>query len=129
MLEEFDITGRLQYPHLLFFPITLISKKQTAYLVMSKREEDVFLINSPGFGNASVFAGLTEKNIECLTKKGPDEFKEEILKIFLDQAALKEVLEIVKAMDEDLRGQSTQNQDRIRNVIQYIKDNRIVFEF
>jgi hypothetical protein len=39
------------------------------------------------------------------------------------------VFEIAKAMDEDLGRGATQNQDRVRNVIQYIKDNRIAFEF
>lgn len=129
MLEEFDITGKLQYPHMLFFPVTSVSKKQTAYLMMSKKEADILLISSPGFGNASVFAGLTENNIEYLAKKGPRDFKEEVLKFLQDQTATKEVFEIVKAMDDDLGGQATQNQTRIKNVIQYIKDNRVAFEF
>jgi hypothetical protein len=32
-------------------------------------------------------------------------------------------------MDEDLGEKITKNQERVRNVIQYIKDNRMVFEF
>ncbi|OGI15588.1 MAG: hypothetical protein A2Z52_01130 [Candidatus Moranbacteria bacterium RBG_19FT_COMBO_42_6] len=128
MLEEFDIIGKFQYPHMLFFPITPVSKKQTAYLMMSKREDEILLISSPGFGNASVVAGLTEKNIEYLAKKGPRDFKEAILKILQDQIALKEILEIAKSMDDDVSGNATQNQSRIKNVIQYIKDNRVVFE-
>jgi len=42
---------------------------------------------------------------------------------------MKGVFEIVKAMDEDLGRGSTSNQDRIKKVIQYIKDNRVTFKF
>jgi len=41
----------------------------------------------------------------------------------------KKFFEIAKSMDEDLGKNTTQNQDRIKNLIQYIKDNRGAFEF
>lgn len=129
MLEELNIIENLREPHLSYIMGTMVEKKRVAYLVLQKDETDILLIASSGFLIDSVFAGLSEKNIEHIAKRGPQKYKESLIKILKDQEMMNGVFEIVKSMDEDLRGQATQNQDRIRSVIQYIKDNRIAFEF
>jgi len=42
---------------------------------------------------------------------------------------MKRIIEVAKAMDEDTDNKETSNQRRIQNVIQYIKDNQMVFQF
>ena len=129
MLEELNIIENLREPHLSYIMGTVVEKKRVAYLVLGKDQADILLIASSGFLIDSVFSGLSEKNIEHIAKIGPQKYKESLIKILRDQEMMREVFEIVKAMDEDLGGQATQNQSRVRNVIQYIKDNRIAFEF
>lgn len=129
MLEELNIIENLKEPHLSYIIGTMVERKKVAYLVLGKDEKDILLIDSSGFLIDSVFAGLSEKNIEYITKKGPQKYKEALIKILKDQEMMRGAFEIVKAMDDDLGSGVTQNQTRIKNVIQYIKDNRVAFEF
>ncbi len=127
--EESSIKSLLHEPHFSYIESTLINKKGVAYLILQKKEVDIFLIASSGFYTDSVFAGLTEKHIEYVAKNAPGDYKKNILNILKDAQAMQSVFEIVKSMDDDIARGATQNQVRINNVIQYIKDNRIVFEF
>ena len=128
-LEEFDVTQRIQCPHTLFYPLTHSSKIEIATLILSKTTDNVLLITTIGFSIDSVFAGLSEKHIEYIAKNGPKEYKKNLLKILGDKEIIGSALEIAKAMDEDLGEKVTQNQERVKNVIQYINDNRTAFEF
>lgn len=128
-VEEFDILGRLQTPHLIFYPLNFSSKIKTAAIVLMNEAEKILLINSPGFCEDSILAGITEKHIEYIAKNAPKDYKENILKLLQNQEMVNGVFEIAKAMDEDLGKGAMQNQERVRNVIQYIKDNRVTFEF
>lgn len=128
-LEEFDFRRKVQTPHLSFYPLNLIAKKNIAFIVLSNKETEILLINSLGFKTNSVFAGLSEGHIEYVAKNGPIDYKENLLKILKDQEMIKGAFEIAKAMDEDLGGNVTKNQERVNNVIQYIKDNEIAFKF
>lgn len=55
--------------------------------------------------------------------------KKTILKGLKQKETVAGIIEISKALDVDLKNNSTQNQDRIKNVIQYIKDNQLAFQF
>lgn len=128
-LEEFDLCEKLQFPHLLFYQKDIVSQKRLAFEILSKKEDEILLVTSYGFGHGGTLAGLSEKNIEYIAKNSPKDYKESLLKILKDQAMVREVFEVAKAMDEDLGRGATQNQERVRRVVQYIKDNRAVFEF
>lgn len=127
--EEIKIKGILHEPHFSYIESTLVNKKYIASLIFQKKEEDIFLIASSGFIIDSVFSGLTEKHIEYIAKNAPRNYKENLLKIQEDKEMMQGVFEIAKAMDKDLGESVTQNQQRVRNVIQYIKDNQAVFQF
>jgi len=127
--EEFNIKGIIQEPHFSYIESTLNNRKDVSCSVLRRNENDILLIASFGFIIDSVFAGLTEKHIEFIAKNGPGDYKENLLKILQDQEMMKGVFEITLDMDTDMGKNITQNQDRVRNVIQYIKDNKIVFEF
>lgn len=129
ILEELNIRDSIEAPHFLYVEGTMLEKRRVAYLILQRKEDEVLLIDRTGFLVDSVLAGLSEKHIEHIAKSGPRDYKENILKSVKDQKILAEVVAIAKAMDEDLGGGSTRHQTRVKNVIQYIKDNQVVFEF
>lgn len=128
-IEEINIEEMLRAPHLSYVVENLLDRKKIAASILRRNNEEILLIDSSGFLIDSVFAGLTENHIEYIAKNGPRDYKKNLLKILQDQAMMRGVFEIAKAMDEDLGENITQNQDRVKNVVQYIKDNRIAFEF
>ena len=67
-LEEFDAQRKIQFPHLLYSTIDLRTKRNSAYSVLLKKENEILLISPSGFGESSVVAGLTEKNIEYFSE-------------------------------------------------------------
>lgn len=127
--KELYLRGILAEPHLSYVSETLLERKKVVYLVLQRNETDILLIDSSGFLIDSVFAGLTEKHIEYIAKNAPNNYKENLLKILKDTEMMKGVFEIAVDMDTDIGKNITQNQDRVKNIIQYIRDNKIVFEF
>lgn len=129
IIEELNIEEMLRTPHLSYIIGTIQERRSASYSVLQRNKNNILLIDGSGFLIDSVFAGLTEKHIEYIALNGPQKYKENLLKILQDQEMMKGVFEIVKDMDTNLGGNVAQNQERIKNVIQYIKDNRIAFEF
>lgn len=128
-LEEFDAQRKIQFPHLLSSAVDLRSKKNTAYLVLARKERDLLLISPSGFGESAVIAGLSEKNIEHFMKGAPREHKENLLSVVSNNLLMEDAWEIAKSMDEDSGSGQTQHQDRVKKVFQYIKDNRAMLQF
>jgi hypothetical protein len=129
LLEEFDIISEIQTPHLIHKDFSLVTKKRVAYSILRRKPEEILLMNSPAFSVDAILAGLSEKQIEHIALSAPDEYRKEIIDSLRQDYKIKEIMEIAQSMDEDLGENSTQNQERAKNVIQYIKDNRVVFEF
>lgn len=127
--EEQRIFDLISNPHFLYVSNSISDRKKVAIIIFAKKENEILLIDNYGFLIDSVFAGLSEKHIEHIAKNGPRDYKENILKILKDKEMMKGVFEIAKAMDEDMGGGSVRHQQRVKNVIQYIKDNRVAFEF
>ncbi len=127
--SELKIYKLIEKPHLSYILNSIENRKTVAFSILQRNDDAILLIDSDGFIIDSIFAGLTEKHLEYITKNAPKDYKDNILKLLRDQEMVNGVFEIAKAMDGDLGRGATQNQDRVRNVIQYIKDNRIVFEF
>lgn len=129
LTEEVDIIGDFHTPHIQAIQMNIPTKKRIARNILAKKAEDILLINSNAFIKTYIFAGLTEIQIEFIAKNAPKDYKVNLLKILGDKEMMKGVFEIVKSMDEDAGDGSTRHQERIKNIIQYISDNRIAFEF
>ena len=129
LLSELKIYKLLGKPHFSYVLNSVANRKTVASSMLQRDEGVILLADSDGFLIDSVFAGLSGKHIEHIAKNAPRDYKNNILKILQDQEMMRGVFEIAKAMDDDLGRGTTQNQDRVKNVIQYIKDNRIAFEF
>jgi hypothetical protein len=128
-LEEFDAQRKINLPHLLYDASDIVGKKRIAYVVLAKKENEILLITPSGFGEVAVIAGLTETNIEYFAKIAPREFKEKLFETITNEIYTKEIWEVAKAMDDDMSANSTANQQRVKNVLQYIYDNQVVFHF
>jgi hypothetical protein len=128
-IEEMNATEHLKEPHLSYVVASLQERKKVSLDILKRHENEIILIASSGFLIDSVFAGLNEKHINYIAKNAPRDYKKNILQTIRDPEMLQEVFEIAKAMDKDLGENVTQNQDRLKNIIQYIKDNHVVFEF
>jgi hypothetical protein len=128
-LEEFDIIRNIKYPYLLHKEISPIVKKNTAYNILSRKAEEVLLISETGFCEEDVLAGLSEGQIEYIAKYGPREYKENIINTFSNANSISEIKEIIGLMDEDSDKGTNPNQQRMKNVMRYIYDNRTVFQF
>lgn len=127
-LEEFDAQRKIQFPHLLKKASDIIVKKNIALLVFGLKEWDVLLISPSGFSESSVIAGITEKNIEFFLKKAPMEYKKNLLEAIENEFIVEETVKIAEAMDEDMSTENS-NQNRVRNVLNYIRDNSNVLSF
>ena len=126
-LEEYDVIMRLQGPHLSSAQNDITTRKNMSLLILSKKEDEILLIYPGGFLHGAVLAGITEKNIEYIAKHAPMEYKENIMEALHDQETISDAAEIIKILDKDAN--SNANQERFKNVIQYIKDNIKVFQF
>lgn len=127
--EEMAIEQSIREPFAdyLFSPLNI--KCDISFSIRSRDENEILLLDIYGFSLDFIFAGLTEKHIAYIAKNAPKNYKENLLKILQDIEMMKGVFEIAIDMDTDIGKNVTQNQDRVKNVIQYIKDNRVAFEF
>jgi len=124
---EDDILEELAMPYIKFPQNNMQVKKKLAWHIYNLAN-DTLLIPSPNmFSYSSIIAGISKKQIEYIAKNAPVDYKKELFISISKDYKIKEISEIIQAMDKDSGG--SKNQERIRNVIQYIKDNKAVFEF
>ena|SRR6266567_1159902 len=128
LIEESDLWDKMVNPFLNNIGNSFHEKRRLAIDIYNRSSEEILFIDPFGFGIDSIFAGLSEKQIEYLAKHAPAKYRKELISIFSDKEMMDGVWEIAKAMDEDLDDGSNRNQKRIRSVIQYIRDNRAVFQ-
>ena len=127
-LEEFDIIRDIQLPYT-FEQSELKQKGEISRKIFLLKYDDILLISSHGFSDPVVLGGLSEKNMEYIAIKAPLEYRTELLKIINNEGMTEESMKIAKFMDMEMDEDIAKNQYRVRNVIQYIRDNQIAFEF
>lgn len=128
-IEEFDIMSDFTIPHLLLSATDTLAQKKIALSILKRKPEEFLLMNSTALETDFVFAGITLAGIQYIAINGPADYKESLLEATGNKETMEGVLKIAKAMDRDLGEGATQNQQRVRNVIQYIRDNQAVFQF
>ena len=132
MIDEYfedKISSELLLPHVVFPQETLSQKSMFAWHTSSLSGEEILLASSFAFSYEGLISGLNFKQIEYIAKNAPDIYKKELLNAINKNYKLHEIIEIVKTMDEDIKTGSTENQNRIKNVLKYIKDNEEAFRF
>jgi hypothetical protein len=123
------ILDRFVIPQIVFPQDTNQQKAALAWHILSLKDAELLLCGALAFSYSGIIAGISQNAIEYIAKNAPRRYRVELLESLKKNYVQKEVFEIAKSMDEDLGKNTTQNQDRIKNLIQYIKDNRGAFEF
>lgn len=128
LIEEIDYREKITTPFLGYVMGTLAERKKVAGEILTRKPEDLLLVDGTGFNIDSIFSGLNEENVEYIVKRAPLEYKESLAEILGDKEMMDGVWEIAKSMDDDEGDGQTRNQDRIKKIIQYIQDNQIAFQ-
>ena len=123
------ILDKMATPHVFFPQDNLVQKKMLASYIHSADNELLLVPTTFIFSYPAVIAGLTEKQVEYVAKNAPAVYKKELVSSIENTFVVKDVMEIAKALDEDLGEGVAKNQERVKNIIRYIKDNKPVFEF
>jgi hypothetical protein len=126
---EIALLEKITLPHISFPQNTIYQKAVLAFHILSLKENEVLLSGTASFSYASIIAGISENNIEYIGKNAPQNYKTELFDAIQKNYIVKEVSEIAQAMDKDLGENVTQNQQRVKNVMRYIQDNQIAFQF
>jgi hypothetical protein len=124
-----NIIDKFALPHISFPQESIEQKKLLALHVLNSSANEILLSPSYAFSYPAVISGLIETHIEYIAKHAPVNYKKELLGAIIQNYKIKEIFEIVQSMDDDMSPGKTGNQTRMRNVIQYVFDNKKVFEF
>lgn len=125
-LDEYILQVELFSPYLLP-ATTLLEQKGIARLMLFKSTEDLLLMDPYSFQFDIILAGLTEAHIEFLAIKAPQPIKTFLLQGFTDSETLQSAYNLAVSLDEE--HSSIKNKERILSVIQYVRDNNLVFRF
>jgi hypothetical protein len=127
-LEEKTL-DKFAIPHIVFPQNTNRQKGALAWHILSLKGDELLLTSAFSFSYPAIIAGISESNIEYFGRHAPGSYRVELVEALKKDYVVKEIFDIAKEMDDDLGERITKNQERVNNVIQYIHDNRAVFEF
>ncbi|KKR21839.1 MAG: hypothetical protein UT50_C0003G0020 [Candidatus Moranbacteria bacterium GW2011_GWA2_39_41] len=123
-----DFFEKTTIPFIYFPQNNVQSKKQLAIYISMLNDNTVLLSTAWTFSFPAALAGLSYKQVEYIAKHAPTVYKKQLVETIQTSYKIKEALEISKNLDESTDN-NAQHQQRVKNVIQYIKDNRNAFEF
>lgn len=126
---EIDLLEKISLPYVFFKQDTLFQKKTLTKYVMSLNNEEILLFTTFSFSVSAIIAGLNEEQIEYIAKNAPKDYKMQVFSSISQEYKIKEILEIAKYMDDDFGDNIIENQNRVKKVLKYIRDNKIVFQF
>ena len=122
-----DFFEKMTIPFVYFPQNNILSKKQLA-IHTATLDNNLLLSTSWLFSFPATLSGLDYDQVVYIAEHAPAVYKKQLLETTKTTYKIREALEISKALDES-NGSGTQNQDRLKNIIQYVKDNSIAFEF
>lgn len=122
LLEEFDVITELQFPDFIYSTESLEEKIAFCAFINNLSEKRALLLDEGLFNFPFVFAGLQENNIEYIIREGGVVLKKIFYVNISDAGFINEILKISNELDN--RQKTTENTTRIKNIIQYLKDNK-----
>lgn len=123
-LEEFDITMELEFPDFVYATNSMEEKIAFCNLMSGLSNRRIMLLYDDLFDYPFVIAGLQLGHIETLIKESDLDLKENIILNLSAPEFLKEVEEIIAELDR--RQKTTENSARLKNILQYLKDNKFI---
>lgn len=123
------IFEQLTMPYIYFSQEDDDQKVIFAEYIKNLDPETLLIPSSHIFSYPTVLAGITEKHIEYMAKKAPENYKKEIISAIMKDHRMEEALKIADLMDGKEGKGGEENRLRLKRVVQYIWDNKDVFEF
>lgn len=121
-LEEIDILTEIQSPEFVYSIESTEERIIFSKYINSLPEKRIILLNLGLFNLPFVIAGLKESHVESIIKDEALVVKKYIFTNLSDTEFLKNVLEFSSELDR--REKTTENTTRIKNLLQYLKDNK-----
>lgn len=124
LLEELDIITELQFPDFVYSTESMEEKIAFCGFINRLSDRRILSLDDDLFNLPFVFAALKENQLEYLLKEGSYIFKKILYVNISDLEFLKQVSDFVDELDK--RGRTTENSTRLKNILQYIKDNKYI---
>lgn len=122
ILEEFDILSELQFPDYIYSLDSEEEKFAFSNYIRYLSGRRILLLHDRLFSYPFAVASLREIHIEEIFKNGGYAFKKMFLDNLSDLEFLKQVSDFVTELDK--RGRTTENSTKLKNILQYLKDNK-----
>lgn len=124
ILEEFDILSELQFPDYIYSLDSEEEKFAFSNYIKYLSGRRVLLLHNGLFDYPFAVASLREIHIEEIFKNGGYAFKKILLDNLSDQEFLKQVSDFIAELDR--REKTTENSTRLKNILQYLRDNKYI---
>lgn len=124
LFEELDILIELQFPDFVYATSSDEEKIAFSKYINSFPSQRILLISATIFNFYFVVAGLKEIHIETLLKDGDHNTKKMLFFNMSTPGFLSQVSDFVAELDR--RDKTTENSTRLKNILQYLSDNKYI---
>lgn len=123
-LEEFDLIMELQFPDFVYSIDSMEEQIAFSKMINILSSHRIMMLYDDLFDYPFVIAGLQSNHIETLIQESELTLKKGIIFNLSDPEFLNEVGEIIAELDR--RDKTTENSTRLKNILQYLKDNKYI---
>lgn len=124
LIEEFDILTEFQFPDYIYSIDTIEEQIVFSKYINSLSNHRILLLHREIFDFPFVLAGLKEGQMETIIKDSAQELKDNLIFNFSETGFLDEITAFVDELDK--RSGTTENSTRLKNILQYLKDNKYI---
>lgn len=122
--EELDILIELQFPDFVYATGSDEEKIAFSKYINSLSSQRILLVSATIFNFYFVIAGLKEIHIETLVKDGDHNTKKVLFSNISNLEFISQASDFAAELDR--RGKTTENSARLKNILQYLSDNKYV---
>lgn len=122
ILEEFDVLSELQFPDYIYSLESVEEQIVFSKYISSLPEKRTLILHDNILNLPFVISGLNKEQVETIIKNGGYSMKKIMLDNIFDPEFLSDVNKFVIELDS--REKTTENTTKIKNIIQYLKDNK-----
>lgn len=124
LLEEFDILSELQFPDFIYSDDSTEEKYAFSAYLASLSGRRILLLHNELINMPFVLASLKENHIEIIIKEGGFNIKKILLSNLSSPEFLKQSSDFAAELDR--REKTTENSTRLKNILQYLRDNKYI---
>lgn len=124
LIEEFDILTEFQFPDYIYSIDTTEEQIVFSKYINSLSNHRILLLHREIFDFPFVLAGLKEGQVETIIKDSAQELKDNLIFNFSEIGLLDDITTFIDELDK--RSGSTENSTRLKNILQYLRDNKYI---